>query len=40
MSWFMNQLPKDAHEDKKALAKIINNSDYRKFRADGNTRRF
>jgi hypothetical protein len=40
MSWFMNQLPKDAWEDKKALAKIINDGDMRKFRADGNTRRF
>jgi hypothetical protein len=39
-AWFMDQLPKDAWEDKKALGKIINNSDNRAFRADGNHRTF
>ncbi len=38
-SWFFNQLPKDAWEDKKAIAKIVNNGDFRAFRADGNHRR-
>jgi hypothetical protein len=39
MSWFMNQLPTHAWEDKKAVAKIVNDSSNRAFRADGSHRR-
>lgn len=39
-SMLFDKVPADAWEDKKALGRIINDSDFRAFRADGNHRTF
>jgi hypothetical protein len=40
LSLLMQKLPPEAWEDKRALAKIVNDADLKYFRADGNHRRF
>lgn len=39
-SILFDKIPVDAWEDKKALGRILNDSDFRAFRADGNHRTF
>jgi hypothetical protein len=38
VGWLMDRLPVDAWEDKKALAKVLNDPDMRYLRADGDHR--
>lgn len=39
VEWLMSQIPVDSWEDEKAVNRLLNSRDYRKFRTDGDFRR-
>lgn len=39
VEWLKSQIPMDAWDDEKALNRLLNSRDYRKFRVDGDFRR-